>query len=136
MKYFRGLTVILFIFTLSISGCTDMGDPLSGGSPGGGSTTISYSGDVQPIFDNACVSCHVTPPSPGAGDLDLTSYAGLTDPSGPNNAPEVIPGDADNSYFVKRLDGSIPPIMPVGGTLTPAEIDLIKEWINQGALDN
>ena len=48
----------------------------------------------------------------------------------------VEPGDPDRSYLVKKLRGD-PDItgirMPDGGTLTPAEIQLVIDWVRRGA---
>ena len=48
----------------------------------------------------------------------------------------VIPGDPDNSYLVRKLEGG-PSIqgeaMPPTGPLDPAEIQRIRDWIAAGA---
>lgn len=49
--------------------------------------------------------------------------------------PAIIPGDADGSEMLKRILHNDPEMrMPLGKSpLSPEEIELIKEWINQGA---
>ncbi|GEO23447.1 hypothetical protein CQA01_39810 [Cyclobacterium qasimii] len=49
--------------------------------------------------------------------------------------PAIIPGDADGSEMLKRIIHNDPEMrMPLGKSpLSPEEIELIKEWINQGA---
>ena len=57
--------------------------------------------------------------------------------AGGNSGAVVIPTDPDNSLLVKRVEGTIPPQMPLGGSpLTPAEIGRIRQWILEGALNN
>lgn len=91
-------------------------------------TVVSYSLDIQPIFDNNCISCHpliVSPP-------DLTednSYDAVIS----NNY--IVPKDLDASILYQKLKGN-PNIMPPSGPLPKKEIDLVKEWIEQGALNN
>jgi hypothetical protein len=49
----------------------------------------------------------------------------------------VIPNDPDNSLIVKRIEGTIMPQMPLNGVpLAQPEIDRIRQWILEGALDN
>ena len=90
---------------------------------------ISYQNEIQPIFNQSCTSCH-----DGGLDPDLrsgTSYTALT----ANNA-YVIPSDAENSVLYKALIGEGAPLMPPDGGLSQAKINLVKQWINEGALNN
>ena len=49
----------------------------------------------------------------------------------------VVPGDPGNSLLIQRLEGTIAPRMPQNlPPLSPAEIDVIKQWIQEGAQDN
>jgi len=48
----------------------------------------------------------------------------------------VAPGDPDASYLVSKVKGDATITgsrMPLGGALTPAEIDLIVDWVRRGA---
>jgi hypothetical protein len=51
----------------------------------------------------------------------------------------IAPGNAADSYLSMKITGD-PRIffdrMPIGGTLTAAEIDLVRAWIEAGAQDN
>jgi len=96
--------------------------------------TVSYSTTIQPIFNSRCISCHSLTTF-NAGGLDLRSYHGLM--AGGNSAAVVVPGAASDSLIVARLQGTVQPQMPLGQTpLSPAQIQSIKDWINQGALNN
>ncbi|RJP76338.1 MAG: hypothetical protein C4524_10260 [Candidatus Zixiibacteriota bacterium] len=108
-----------------------------GGGGGGGGTggAISYVNHVQPILTSHCVACHASPASPSYGNLDLTSYAGLTSSSA-NHGPVIIAGDPNGSYLVKRINGTVAPLMPPTGSLTPQQVDLIEQWIAEGAVND
>jgi hypothetical protein len=92
--------------------------------------TVSYSKDVQPLWDQDCVSCH----KPNATPPDLTaanSYLALT-----KNNKYVIPGNAVGSSLHKSLTGDGAAIMPVAGKWSDSKIELVDKWINAGALNN
>jgi len=61
--------------------------------------------------------------------------------SGKPGAIRVIPGDPDNSYIIKKLEGA-PDIVGVrmprgnGPFLTPGQILVIRRWIQLGAPNN
>ena len=91
---------------------------------------ISYTNQIQPIFNSNCTSCHV---GGGAATLDLTSYNGVM--SGGVSGSSIISGDNENSLLYIRIilpegaEGSMPPNDP----LSQEEINLIGDWINDGA---
>lgn len=88
----------------------------------------SYATDIQPIFNQNCVACHGGNIAP---DLRSgSSYTALT------NGGYVIPFDAVNSILYKSLKGEGAPLMPPSGALPNANIDLVKNWIDDGALNN
>ncbi len=55
--------------------------------------------------------------------------------AGDSGNPAIVPGDADASELIYRLDHSDPEIrMPLDGPpLSQEEIDVITKWVNQGA---
>jgi hypothetical protein len=56
---------------------------------------------------------------------------------GGNSGDVVIPGNPDGSIIVRRLEGDITPQMPFGRPpLSNSDIQKIRDWIEQGALDN
>lgn len=107
------------------------------GTPGGPGFAV----DIWPIFDASC-SCHKD--SGGAGMLRLGSddaYANLVDkPSTQAKTMMLVaPGSAEDSYLWYKLNdtqldvGGYGMRMPSGGLLDPAEIELIRQWIDAGA---
>jgi hypothetical protein len=95
----------------------------------------------------ACVTCHLPGGAAAATGLFLTdvatSYANLVGrPSRLHaGATLVIPGDPDNSYIVRKLEGG-PNItglrMPrtTGPFLTTGQMTVIRRWIKEGAANN
>ena len=95
---------------------------------------VSYSASVQPIFNNACVSCHGS-----SGGVNLSSYAQLMNSVGNNYGSNlVVAGNADASGLVDKIepDPQIGGRMPVGGSLTNTKIETIRVWIDEGAQNN
>ena len=92
--------------------------------------TVSFANDVVPILQSRCWNCH-------GGDrteegLNLTTYAGIL--AGSENGPVIIAGDADNSLLAEQV---VSQEMPKRGPkLTPPQVQVILDWINQGALEN
>ena len=95
------------------------------------------------VFTPSCAfsSCHG---SIEAGDLNLeegNSWAELVDVESldaPGNIL-VIPGDADASYLMAKIhgdDGIIGDVMPPAGSLTGVQLDMVRDWINAGALND
>ena len=124
-----GFTLFIMIFLWN---CTDLGS-----NPDDNDITdvISYTGDIQPIFNQNCVNnCHL---NNNSGGLNLSSYTGLM--SGGNSGDVVIPGNGAGSIIIQKL-GSNPLFgdqMPIGSSaLSSTKIKLITTWIDDGAEDN
>ena len=92
---------------------------------------VDYNLKIQPIFNQNCISCHISGHSSG---LNLTSYAEMI--KGGNSGVVVKAGDSANSLVIQRLEGSVSSQMPPSGALADSTIDLIKQWINEGAAEN
>jgi hypothetical protein len=79
--------------------------------------------DVRPIFEKSCYACHG--PKLQSADLRL------------DQKPEkvIVPGDSANSILYQRVAGiGDQARMPMGGKpLDPAQIAIIKSWIDKGA---
>ena len=95
-----------------------------------GATTVSFTNDIQPLLKSRCGNCH------GGNKieegLNLLSYASVI--TGSDNGPVVNPGAANNSLLVEMVASQEMPKR--GPKLTPPQVQLIVDWINQGALDN
>ncbi len=92
---------------------------------------VSFQEDILPILQASCVGqgCHAGP-NPQVG-LNLETYAGFEKGSG--GGPVFNPGDSKGSKVVRRIDGGG---MPPGAPLDGAQIQLFKDWIDEGAKNN
>lgn len=89
---------------------------------------VSFAIDIQPIFTTSCASCHPTiaPPDLTAGN----SYSSIIN-------SYVIPNDIDASILYQTLiTTNSGELMPPAGALPASQINLVKTWIERGALDN
>jgi predicted nucleic acid-binding Zn-ribbon protein len=88
---------------------------------------VSFSRNVAPILAQRCVACHNTR-SPG-GRLNLDSFASLL--KGGESGEAVSVHKSADSLLVSMIeDGSMP---KDADPLSPAEIAIVKQWIDVGA---
>jgi len=97
---------------------------------------IDFNRDIRPILSEKCFVCH-GPDAPNKRiRLRLDSEAGaLADLGGGRRA--IVPGHPEQSELVRRITAEdemrrMPPTYS-GSTLTGQEIELLKQWIKQGA---
>ena len=87
---------------------------------------VDYEAEIQPIFNSSCTNCHGN-----SGGLSLSSYSNLMS----NNV--IVAGDHAASELYNRI--TLPETaagdMPPAGSLSQSEIDLIAQWIGEGALE-
>ena len=96
-----------------------------------GRPSPSFSTDIAPILTSQCAiaECHVVD---GPHDIDLRTYDTLM--QGGDEGAIVIVGDARESEIVEEIaEGKMP---PEGPPLDAAQIQLIIDWINEGAKNN
>ncbi len=92
---------------------------------------IDYTSQIQPILSSKCVSCHG-----GTNGVSLNDYEATMNSKGSSyNKLIVTAGDAAQSPLYDKLLASPQKgsRMPQGSNLSTTEINLIKDWINQGA---
>ena len=92
---------------------------------------VSFQEDILPILQASCAvqGCHADP-NPRVG-LNLETYAGFE--KGSLGGPVFNPGDGKGSKVVQRIDGGG---MPPGIPLAKDQIQLFKDWIDEGAKNN
>jgi hypothetical protein len=110
---------------------------------------MSFTDDIQTIFDDHCVACHRAGGPVGRAaftGLFLTpgdSYSRLVNqPAVQSTGLRVLPFDADNSVLFQRTAGVgfaavVGERMPLESpVLEQRDIDLIRIWIIMGAMDD
>ena len=98
-------------------------------------TTTNYSQDIRPILSDNCFACHGPDEKTRQGNLRLDTKEGAF--SEPSGYPVLVPHKPDESELYLRIaseDSSyqMPPA-DFNKTLTPEQIELIKQWISEGA---
>jgi hypothetical protein len=100
---------------------------------GAAETKLDFAKDIQPILQQQCFKCHGSEKQKGKLRLDSKEAA----VKGGKGGPALVAGDAAKSELMRRI--SLPKtdddFMPTEGEPLPkAQIDLLKQWIDQGAV--
>ena len=90
---------------------------------------VDFTRDVHPIFAARCFACHSG--DKRSGGLSLSTYEDAL--QGGRSGAAIVPKDAKSSLMMLRVTGENAPRMPLGGALTPEEIDTLRTWIDEGA---
>ena len=132
------------------TGCDEKLSSITGPTP---NLAPTFSSIQQTIFSAsdpsgrlACVQCHSDQGRTQTGNLLLTevrSYQQLVGRGSTGKPGEVlvIPGDPDNSYLIKKLEGASDIVgvrMPRsnGPFLSEGQMRVIRRWIAEGAANN
>jgi nitrate/TMAO reductase-like tetraheme cytochrome c subunit len=82
----------------------------------------TFAANLAPLFEQ-CAACHNT--STLAGGLDVNTYAALL--KGGKSGAALVAGDSANSLIVKVQSGKH------FANFAPADLELLKQWIDAGA---
>jgi uncharacterized protein DUF1549/uncharacterized protein DUF1553/concanavalin A-like lectin/glucanase superfamily protein/cytochrome c len=137
-KFINGLILklsvsLLFCLFLSQAKCGEAVRAVQGGAS---ARHIDFNRDIRPILADKCWGCHG--PDAAAKKIKLrldSEEAATADLGGGRRA--IFPGAVERSQLARRIGASdeamrVPPV-DSGRSLSPAEIDLLLEWIKQGA---
>ena len=96
---------------------------------------ISYYKQVRPIFQANCQGCHQ--PAKTAGGYVMTSFEKLV-AAGESKLPAIVPKDPEESHLIAQItpDGGKAEMPKDRPPLNKVEIDLVRNWIAQGAIDD
>lgn len=94
---------------------------------------VEFERDIRPIFETYCVRCHGD--KRRKGGVLLTSRADALLPGDSGKRP-VVPGSSAASELISRITASDAEqrMPPAGEPLDAAQIDLLRKWIDQGAV--
>jgi mono/diheme cytochrome c family protein len=100
--------------------------------PPAATNQVDFARDIKPIFDVSCIRCH-GPVKPKSGFRLDSRDAAL---KGGDNGVDIFPGNSAKSpliHFTANLveDMEMPP-SGKGDPLSPAQIALLRAWIDQG----
>ena len=95
---------------------------------------VSYNEYIQPVLNVKCSTSGCQDDGTRAGDYSVTNWANVVTPG------IVDAGNVETSRLVWRIEGlGVEPMPPLGSTVRPLtknQIDGIKTWIKEGALNN
>jgi hypothetical protein len=140
----RGLVLLSLLCSVGCGGdgqgLDENGRPVGSESASTGPLTADLQSIQDNIFTPICSRCHSGASAPEGLRLDAADSYGLLVgiPSAEDpGISRVTPGNPDNSYLIRKLEGG-PGIvgvqMPFGGPYLPqASIDVIRQWITNGA---
>jgi hypothetical protein len=123
---------------------------------------VSFAQDVQPIFTASCgPTCHVaTTTQPPTKPMNLqagAAYANIVNVQAAETDTSTLldriePGDPEASYLIHKIQGThtaasvrgrgqrmplaCPVVTPPRACLTAEEIQLIRQWVVEGAANN
>lgn len=97
---------------------------------------IDFSRDIRPILSDHCFACHGPDDHERKGRLRFDQRESATQPA-KSGAIAIVPGKPDESELLHRVvtqdpDDLMPPAK-TGKPLSPAQIELLRRWIAQGA---
>jgi hypothetical protein len=114
----------LFLWVLApVSTVIDAAEPVP---------AVDFVRDIYPILQRSCFECHG--PEKQKGKLRLDSRVAAL--RGGRSGPSLVPGQAERSELNRRItltkaDGGVMPAR--GERLAPAQVALLRRWIDQGA---
>jgi ankyrin repeat protein len=116
---------VIAVFLVAFPGAWILTAAMSRPAPG----RVDFRRDVQPILKQYCIECHGPSQQMHAFRLDRRR-----DAIRGGTAVMIVPGSSTSSrIYLKLLSNKYGPQMPMTGALDQEQIDIIKEWIDQGA---
>jgi len=96
---------------------------------------VSFNKDIRQLLSNRCFACHGPDEEDQKGDLRLDTREGAMREK--NGFAAIVPGDLDESELIYRIttddeDEMMPP-PGKGDRFTKEEVELMKQWIKEGA---
>lgn len=94
---------------------------------------LDYRKDIAPILRDYCAGCHNDDDYEGA--LTIETFASLMEGGETEEKAIIVPGKPDQSYLFQTIVKTAKPAMPPKREpqLSTAEINLIRQWIEEGA---
>jgi mono/diheme cytochrome c family protein len=89
--------------------------------------------NIRPLLAEHCYQCHSAQAKKVRGGLRLDSRAGWA--KGGDSGPALVPGKPDGSLLIQAVRYQDEVKMPPKGKLAPRQIDLLVQWVRQGAPD-
>lgn len=101
---------------------------------------VSYQDDVVPILESRCIKCHASPDGVGyrSTGLEMGSYESLM--QGTAYGQVIVAGDSRRSMLNMLVEGRAGKHQRMphyeDSALGREQVETLRNWVNQGALDN
>jgi len=123
---------VSLLFTVTLLGLVWTSPELVGAA----AQDIQFNRDIRPLLSDRCLYCHGPDEKNRKAGLRLDTFAGATQDRGGYRA--IAPGKPDESELLRRVSSHtpgemMPPASAKKAAFTPAEIALVRRWIEQGA---
>lgn len=95
---------------------------------------LSFNKDIRQIFADNCFQCHG--PDKGTREADLRIDLREAALEGVEGRPTIVPGSPEKSEMYRRITARDDDLMPPresGKSLKPEQIEMIRQWIADGA---
>ncbi len=94
-------------------------------------TQVDFARDIEPLFRTRCQGCHGAKQQMSGLRLDRGEDA----LRGGYSGAVILPGKSEASRLIQMVSGAVEGrfMPPAGARLTPAEIGMLRAWIDQGA---
>ena len=126
------VTPLVLLFGLSIPWLA-RSEPAKDKAPAG---PVSYYRDIRPVFQQHCQGCHQ--PAKPLGGYVMTTFTGVLQ-AGDSGKPGIVPKQTAKSGLLERIllpKGHMEAMPKDKDPLPAAEVDKIRRWIAQGAIDD
>lgn len=96
---------------------------------------VDFEKQIRPLLEQNCLSCHSG--DEPEGGFDMTTHEAIV--SSGASPPSIVPGNLDESPLytctvVERDSAELMPPLHSGGPLSKSQTDLLRAWIEEGAL--
>lgn len=121
---------LLGMFAIALHPTSRAGDP----PPSADQRPVDFQREVRPILAENCLLCH------GPDSRDRRSELRFDERESPfkdlGGYAAIVPGKSDHSKLIERVTSADHPMPPpeTGKSLTSSQVDVLKRWIDQGAV--
>jgi hypothetical protein len=121
-----------FASVMTLGGWAILGGLALGQAEDPGRETLQFNRDIRPILSDFCFSCH----GPDAGHRQAELRLDIAEDALARSV--IVPGDAAASELIARIDATdesvVMPPLSMKKSLSPEQKQLLKKWIEQGAV--
>jgi hypothetical protein len=106
---------------------------LCAAAAGADAAEVTFERDVLPVLKARCYECHDAKKQQSGYRLDVRATALR---GGESGEPAVVPGESDKSELIRRVtsDDDAARMPPEGDPLSAKEIEVLRAWIEGGAV--